>query len=131
VLAEVGLEQVLVQAIANGQAWLATEDTIHRLKDLASPQMQQELGNMLAEIGRGEHGLNLSWWPGGKLTYSVGRYTEKGMVALRMKLAQVPAGTHLDLIATVAERNRHQSEFAEVENAAVENGLVLKIQTPR
>jgi hypothetical protein len=131
VLAEVGLEQVLVQAIANGQAWLATEDTIHRLKDRASPQMQPELDSMLQEIGRGEYGLNLNWWPGGKLTYSVGRYTGKGMVALREKLSQFPAGTHLDLVTTVAERNRHQSEFAEVENAAVEDGLVLKIQTPR
>jgi hypothetical protein len=86
---------------------------------------------MLQEIGRGEYGLNLNWWPGGKLTYSVGRYTGKGMVALREKLSQFPAGTHLDLVTTVAERNRHQSEFAEVENAAVEDGLVLKIQTPR
>jgi hypothetical protein len=131
VLAEVGLEQVLVQAIANGQAWLATEDNIHNLKGLASPQMQPELDGILQEIGRGEYGLNLNWWPEGKLTYSIGRYTGKGMVALKEKLSQFPVGTHFDLITTVAERNRHESEFAEVENAAVEDGLVLKLQTPR
>jgi hypothetical protein len=53
------------------------------------------------------------------------------MVALKEKLSQFPAGTHFDLITTVAERNRHESEFVEVENAAVEHGLVLKLQTPR
>lgn len=130
-LAEIRLEQVLVQAITNGQAWLATEETVHRLKDLASPQMQPELDGILQEIGRGEYGLNLNWWPEGELTYSVGRYTGKGMVALKEKLAQFTTGTHFDLITTVAERKRHQSEFAEVEGAAVEDGLVLNIQTPR
>jgi hypothetical protein len=128
---EVRLEQVLVQALVDGQAWLATEDTIHKLKDIASLQMQQELDGVLAEIERGEYSLNLNWWPEGTLNYSIGRYTGKGMIALREKLAEFPAGTHLDLITTVAERNLHPSEFAEVESAAIRDGLVLKTQTPR
>ena len=50
VLAEVGLEQVLVQAIAVDRLGWPTEDTIHRSKDLASPQMQPELESTLQEV---------------------------------------------------------------------------------
>lgn len=131
VLAEVGLEQDLVQAISSGQAWFATEDTIRKLKDLASPQMQAELDGVSQEIQTGEYGLNLNWWPEGTLNYSVGRYSGKGMPALKEKLAQFPSGAHLKLVATVAERDHHRTEFAEVEDAAAANGLVLQIQTPR
>ena len=48
--AEVGLEQVLVQAIAVDRLGWPTEDTIHRSKDLASPQMQPELESTLQEV---------------------------------------------------------------------------------
>jgi len=131
VLAEVGLEQVLVQAISSGQGWFATEDTIAKLKDLATPQMQAELDGVLQEIQSGEYGLNLNWWPEGTLNYSVGRYSGKGIAALKQKLAQFPSGAHLNLITTIAERDRHRTEFAEVEDAAAANALVLQIQTPR
>jgi len=131
VLSEVGLEQVLVQAISSGQAWFATEDTIAKLKDLATPQMQAELDGVLQEIQRGEYGLNLIWWPEGTLNYSVGRYSGKGIAALKQKLAQFPPGAHLNLITTIAERDRHRTEFAEVEDAAAASGLVLQIQIPR
>jgi hypothetical protein len=130
-LAEVGLEQVLVQAISSGQAWFATEDTIAKLKDLATPQMQAELDGVLQGIQRGEYGLNLNWWPEGTLNYSVGRYSGRGIAALKQKLAQFPSGAHLNLITTIAERDRHRTEFAEVEDAAAANALVLQIQTPR
>jgi hypothetical protein len=92
VLAEIGLGQVLVQAISSGQAWFADEDTIAKLKELASPQMQAELDGFLQEIKRNEYGLNLNWWPEGTLDYSIGRYTGKGIAALEEKLAQFPAG---------------------------------------
>jgi hypothetical protein len=81
-LAEIGLEQALVQAITNGQAWFATEDTIDGLKEISSQQVQkeissqqvqQELDGILQEIRRGECGVNLSWWPEGTLNYSVCR----------------------------------------------------------
>jgi hypothetical protein len=130
-LAEAGLEQVLVQAIKSGQAWFSTEARIHKLKELASPQIQPELDSMLQEIRRGEFGLSLSWWPGGTLAYSVGMYSGNGMAALKEKLAQLPPGTRLNLITTVAERDRHLEEFAEIENATARNGVVLHVQTPR
>jgi hypothetical protein len=130
-LTEIGLEQALVQAITNGQAWFATEDTIDRLREITSPQVQQELDSVLQEIRRGEYGLTLNWWPEGTLSYSIGRYSGKGMAELKQKLAQLPISTRLDLITTVAERKRHNNEFAEVESAAVADGLVLQIQTPR
>jgi hypothetical protein len=131
VLAEIGLEQVLVQAIANGQAWFSTEGTIRRLEELASLPMQPELDGILKEIQHGEYGLNLNWWPEGTLNYSVGRYNGEGMAALKEKLAQFPSGAHLNLITTVAERDRHSTEFAELENVAAANGLWLEIQSPR
>jgi hypothetical protein len=53
------------------------------------------------------------------------------MTALKEKLAQLPPGTRLSLITTVAERDRHRAEFAEIENATAANGVVLRIQTPR
>lgn len=130
-LNEIGLEQALVQAITNGQAWFATEETVQKLKELASPQVQPELDGVLSEIQRADYGVNLNWWPDGKLNYSVGRYTGKGMAPLKEKLAQFPAGAHLNLITTVAERDRHRAEFAELENAAAADGLVLQVQTPR
>ena len=130
-MAEVGLEQALVQAITSGQGWFATEATTQKLKELASPRMQSELDGVLQEIQRGEYALSLNWWPEGTLNYNVGRYGGKGMAALKEKLTQLPSGTHLSLITTVAERDHHRAEFAEVEDAAAANGLLLHIQTPR
>jgi hypothetical protein len=130
-MAEIGLEQVLVQAIANGQAWIATEDTIRKLKVLASPQTKSQLDGALQEIQRGEYGFHMGWWSGGTLDYNVGRYSGNGMAALKEKLAQLPSGTHLNMVTTVAERDRHRAEFDQIQDAAAANGLVLQIQTPR
>ena len=129
--AEIRLEQVLVQAITNGQAWFATENTITRLKELASPQVESELDGVLHEIRSGDYALNLNWWPEGNLNYTVGRYSGRGMPELKEKLAQLPLGTHLNLITTRAERDHHLREFVDVEDAAAVDGLVLQIQTPR
>lgn len=129
VMAAVRLEQVLVQAIASGGGWYATEEAIRKLENLASPQMQAELEAALQEIHRGEYSLSLNWWPQGTLMYSVGRYSGKGMAALKGKLAQFPAGTHLDVVTTKAEREGHKVEFAEMEQVAEGAGLVLEIQT--
>ena len=101
------------------------------MKELASPQVQTELDGVLNEVQRGEYDLNLNWWPEGTLNYSIGRYTGRSITALKEKLTQFPSGAYLDLITTTAERERHQTEFAEVENAAAADGLVLHIQTPR
>jgi hypothetical protein len=92
--AEIRLEQVLVQAITNGQAWFIIEESVNKLKELASPQEQTELDGVLHEIQRGEYGLNLNSWPSGMLNYSIRRYTGRSMGALKEKLAQFPPGTH-------------------------------------
>jgi hypothetical protein len=42
-LAEIGLEQALVQAITTAQGWFADEQSIQRLKELTTRQMQQQL----------------------------------------------------------------------------------------
>jgi hypothetical protein len=125
------LGSVLVQAISNGQAWLASEQTISRLKQLASPQMQPELDGVLQEMQRGEYGVNLNWWPAGTLDYSVGRYSGKGMAALKEKLAQLPAGSRLNCITTIAQHERHRAEFTEVEDTATAHGLIFQLQTPQ
>jgi len=128
---EIVLEEALVYAIAAGQAWFTSEETVHRLKHLTIAQFPGELDNVFQEIQDGQYALNLNWWPEGALTYTVGRYHGTGMPALKEKLTQFPAGTHLDLITTAAERERHHAEFAEVENAAASAGLLLQIQTPQ
>jgi hypothetical protein len=130
-LSERRLEQVLVQAIANGQAWFVGEDTIQRLKQLATPQEQPELEGVQTEIQRATYFLSLNWWPEGVLSYTVGRYNGKGITNLKEKLSQFPPGTHLQMVTTINERNHHQSEFEEVEQAASADGLLLEIQTPR
>jgi hypothetical protein len=53
------------------------------------------------------------------------------MAALKEKLAQLPSGTHLNMVTTVAERDRHRAEFDQIRDAAAANGLVLQVQTPR
>jgi len=131
VQAEVRLEQVLVSAILNGQAWFASEDTIRRLKELSSSQMQSELDGALQESQSGRYEMSLNWWPRNTLDFSVGRYNGKGMPALKDKLAQFPANALLHLSTTIAERDRHLAEFAELESAAVANSLTLQIETPR
>jgi hypothetical protein len=128
ILEEIRLEQVLVQAIENGQAWLATEQTIRRLKDFASPEMQPELDAVLLEIQRDEYALTLNWWPEGELQYSIGRYSGRGMPALKQKLGQFPPGTHFNSVTTIAEHDRHRLEFAEVEEAAAADGLILNLE---
>jgi hypothetical protein len=120
-----------VQAITNGQAWFADEETISRLKGLVSPQEQSQLDNFLADIQRREVSLNLLWLPQNGLHYMIGRYNGDGMAALKEKLAQFPAGTQLNLVTVAAERDRHSSEFSEIESAAAASGLTLHIQTPR
>jgi hypothetical protein len=47
------------------------------------------------------------------------------------QLQRLPTGLRLNLITTVAERERHRNDYAEVEHAAASDGLVLEIQTPR
>lgn len=130
-LRETRLEQVLTQAIVNGHAWFVTADSVERLKQASSSQMQPELDGMLAEIRRGDYSLTLNWWPDGMLSYTVGWYSGKGMAGLKEKLAQFPAGTQLATGTTIRERNQHQSEFGEVAEAASASGLVLHVQTPR
>jgi len=131
VQAEVRLEQILVSAILNGQAWFTAEDAIRRLKELSSPQMQSELDGVLQESKNGRFDVSLNWWPGGTLDFTVGRYSGKGMAALKDKLAQLPASTQLHLSTTVAERDRHRAEFVEIQSAAAADSLTLLIETPR
>lgn len=131
VQAEMRLEQVLVQAIANGRAWFVSKETIQKVRDLASPQMQPELDGIMQEIQRNDYGLNLNWWPQGRLNYSIGRYSGTGMAALKEKLAQLPTGAHLSLVTTSAEHDQHLKDFTEVEDTAAANGLSLQIQMAR
>jgi hypothetical protein len=120
-----------VQAITNGQAWFVDEAAVHRLKQLASPQMQPELDSILQEIKRDNYGLSLNWWPEGTLNYNVGRYTGQSKIELKQELAQFPPGTHFSLVTTAAEQDRHRAEFTEVEAAAAANGLALQVQISR
>jgi len=129
--AEGMLEYSLIHAIANGQAWLCGPDKLQRLGELVTAQRKQEVEGIIKEWQNGQFFLNMNWWPTGELDYTVAYFSGRGMDQLKEKLAQFPSGTRFVSIMTVAQRNRHKVEVAEVENAAAAAGLHLDIQTPR
>jgi len=94
-------------------------------------QRKQEVEGIIKEWQNGQFFLNMNWWPTGELDYTVAYFSGRGMDQLKEKLAQFPSGTRFVSIMTVAQRNRHKVEVAEVENAAAAAGLHLDIQTPR
>jgi hypothetical protein len=122
-----GLEEALVQAIANGQAWVANGDTIHRLKGLSSPVMQPTLDNIAESLMHGEFAGALTWYPDGELHFAVGWYNGTGMAALKEKLAQFRAGSHFGLSMSKGDQEAHRRELAELVDAAATEGLLLNI----
>ena len=126
-----GLEQALVQAILDGQAWFADAETIQRLKVLSSPAMQSRLDGTLHSLESGEFTLVMNWWPEDELNYTLGWYSGKGMASFKKKLAQFPSGSHFRMVTTKAEEEAHSSEFAEAEQAASASGQTLEISAPR
>src|SRR6185437_9070546 len=128
---ESGLEQTLVQAIENGHAWFADAATIHRLKDLSSPSMQNSLDGAFEIVAKGEFTLDMSWWPKDGLKYTLGWYSGDGMSRFKEKLAQFPAGSHFRMVTTKAQEEAHQAEFAEAQRVASENGMTIEILPPR
>jgi hypothetical protein len=126
-----GLEQALVQGILLGQAWFADAATIRRLKELASPARQSDLDGSLQELESGEFMLNMMWWPGDELDYTLGSYSGKGMTSFKDKLTQFPAGSHFRMVTTKAIQEAHQAEFAEAERVASAHGQTMEILAPR
>lgn len=128
---ESGLEQTLVQAIENGQAWFADATTIRRLKDLSSPAMQNSLDDALDILSKGEFTVDMNWWTTDELKYTLGWYSGDGMSSFKEKLAQFPSGSHFRLMTTKAQQDAHQAEFSEAQRTAAENGETLEILAPR
>jgi hypothetical protein len=126
-----GLEEALVQGISLAQAWFADAATIRRLKDLSSLAMQRELDDTLQALSAGTFNLNLNWWPGDELSFTVGSYSGSGIGNFKEKLAQFPPGSQFRLIATKAEQKAHQAQFTEAENAATSNGQIIEVLAPR
>ncbi len=126
-----GLEQALVQAIALAQGWIVDATALRRLKELASPAMQNELDSALEALNAAQFNLDLRWWPEDDLNFSIGAYTGTGMPEFKQKLAQFPSGSHFHAVTTKADREAHEVEYAEVENAAAANGQTLELETPR
>lgn len=126
-----GLEQALVQAISQAQAWFADGAALRRLKELSTPAMQAELDRALEALEAGEFALDLSWWPEDEPRFTIGWYSGKGMASFEDKLAQFPSGSHFRLITSNAQREAHQAEFAEVEKSASANGQAITILAPR
>jgi hypothetical protein len=130
-LAEGMLEYSLIHAIANGQAWLCGPEKLQRLAESVTTERKQEVEGMIKEWQNDQFFLNMNWWPTGELDYTVAYFSGHGMADLTEKLSQFPSGTRFTSIMTIAQRNLHRAEVAEVENAAAAAGLRLEIQTPR
>ena len=127
---EIRLEQVLVQAIANGQAWFAGEDTIQRLKQLATPQEQPELDGILTEIQNATYFLSLNWWPQGTLSYTVGRYNGKGIENLKEKLSQFSPGAHLQMVTTINEKITIRASLKRSNRRRLPTGCCWRLKLP-
>jgi hypothetical protein len=123
-----GLEQALVEAIANGQAWFANQETIRRLKSLSSPAMQENLDDILKTLQDGNFTFNLTSWPDTDFRFTVGWYQVTGMAAFKEKLAQFPAGAHFIDMTSIDDRRAHSAEIAEVVKAVAANGQTLEIK---
>ena len=130
-LAEGMLEYSLIHAIADGQAWLCGPDKLRRLEEMVTSIRKQEVEGMISQWHSGEFSLNLNWWPDGELNYTAAYFSGRGMAELKERLGQFPLGTRFVSIMTAAQRNRHQSEIAEIESEIAAGGLQLDIQTPR
>ncbi len=130
-LAEGMLEYSLIHAIANGQAWLCDPDKLRRFGEMVTSPRKPEVEGMISQWQSEQFSLNLNWWPDGELNYTVAHFSGRGMAELKEKLSQFPSGTRFVSIMTAAQRNRHQSEIAEIENEITAGGLQLDLQTPR
>jgi hypothetical protein len=126
-----GLEYALVQGILGGQAWFADAGTIHRLKELSSPAMQNQFDGALQSLAGGEFTLVMRWWPQDELNYTLGWYTGEGMTSFKEKMAQFPAGSHFTMVTTRAEQEAHQAELEEAERVASENDQMIEVSAPR
>lgn len=126
-----GLEQALVQAIEDGQAWFADAATIRHLKDLSSPAMQNSLDGALDLLSRGDFTMNMRWSPKDELNYTLGWYSSESMRNFKEKLVQFPSGSHFRMVTTKAEQDAHLAGFAEAQRTASENGETIEIVAPR
>ncbi len=86
-------------------------------------------GALVANICLTRNPMSLTWT--GELNYTVAYFSGRGMAELKEKLSQFPSGTRFVSIITAAQRNRHQSEIAEIENEITAGELQLDLQTPR
>jgi hypothetical protein len=127
---ESGLEASLVQGILQGQDWFADRSTIRHLGDLTGSAVQAEADTDLKMLESSEFLLAMNWFDD-ELDYTLGWYSGKGMKSFKEKLAQFPPGSHFKMVTTKAEVEAHQSEFAEAEEAASENGSIIEVSAPR
>jgi hypothetical protein len=95
-MANSAIEHALVNAIANGQAWLSARDKLARLKGLVSPWRQGEVTRYQVLRDQPEVSLQLYWSSNSQSPrYDLAGYAGSGLERLIQKLQQFPPGTRI------------------------------------
>lgn len=86
----------LIQALGMGQSWLADEEKLGRLRQLAvGDDMRQQVDSMLSNWEQGRRSISY-WRAGDRLHYRVLQYDTDSLDSLKEKLAQFPSGSEFD-----------------------------------
>jgi hypothetical protein len=125
--AEGMIEYALMNALAQGEAWISGTETLARLKMLVSSGRQNELAARLADWQRGQFQLSLSW-SGDRFLYSVAQYNGGSVAQLVRKLRQFPTGTRMEVSITPEVERQHRADIEAVQQAARAAGVVLEIK---
>jgi hypothetical protein len=112
------LEYALVNAITKAQGWFVTEGDIDRLRGLSSTASQTSFYSIEQALKSQDIEVGLSWFSRTGLRFNVAWYDGDGMAALKEKLTQLPAGSHLKLSCSPEFASQHKAELDEVVTAA-------------
>jgi hypothetical protein len=122
------LEALLVQAIANGQAWFATEERLRRLEELSSPSGRNVVASIRQQMKSREFTIGMNFWPTGVFSFRVAWYAGTGIAAFKEKLAEFPTGTHFKMGGNKAYQDAHSAEFAAASEVTVSQGQIFQIE---
>ena len=86
----------LIQALGTGQSWLADEEKLGRLRQLAvGDDMRQQIDSMLSNWEKGRRSISY-WYVGDCLHFRVLQYDTDSLDRLKAKLAQFPSGSEFN-----------------------------------
>jgi len=114
----------LIQAIGTGQSWLADEEKLGRLRQLAvGDNGRQQIDSMLSNWEKGRRSISY-WRVGDRLHYRVLQYETDSLDRLKEKLAQFPSGSEFNWGGGSPAENGEQA-LKEVTEFLASHGMKL------